>query len=392
MELTHEEIERYIDQISSGSKIVDIDDEVILLKFPDRRDIMKARRIYDSEYKKSIDEGLLSMEDMKKIVESRNLLTDKDRRKLSSLESKLEAQKVLLAKTVKVKANQDRIKGIIHDLEDKIRVVKHKEHSKFSMTAETRAEESKVLYLCWCSTYDFDTEKLFWSIFDLFLNDRRITFRQKVISEFILFYGGINTSHIRATARSNLWRIRYVTSLKTSEPLFGVPASIYTNDMLNLAYWSHYYQNIYEMLPDDQPSEDIIEDDEANYLLIKLGLRRSGISNRIIRFADGNELLDFLYGRIESGDNIEKAYALILNIDTSEGNGLEVLTSIKQSGSLNGIPVIVTSSCDDHETISLCYSLGCVDYKVKPIKVNEIISAFESIGLIFSRNSQPAQQ
>jgi hypothetical protein len=33
--------------------------------------------------------------------------------------------------------------------------------------------------------------------------------------------------------------------------------------MLNLAYWSHYYQNIYEMLPDDQPSEDIIEDDEA---------------------------------------------------------------------------------------------------------------------------------
>jgi len=33
--------------------------------------------------------------------------------------------------------------------------------------------------------------------------------------------------------------------------------------MLNLAYWSHYYQNIYEMMPEDQPNEDIIEDDEA---------------------------------------------------------------------------------------------------------------------------------
>lgn len=263
MELTHEEIERYIDQISSGSKIIDIDDEVILLKFPSKRDIMKSRRLYDSEYKKSIDEGLLSMDDMKKIVESRNLITDDDKRKLSSLESKLEAQKILLAKTVKVKANQDRIKGIIHGLEDKIRPIKAKEHSKFSMTAETRAEESKVLYLCWCSTYNFDTEELFWPALDLFLNEYRINFRQKLISEFILFYGGIVTSHIRATARSNLWRIRYVTSLKTSEPLFGVPTSHYTNDMLNLAYWSHYYQNIYEMMPDDQPSEDIIEDDEA---------------------------------------------------------------------------------------------------------------------------------
>ncbi len=263
MELTHDEIEKHIDQISSGSKVVDIDDEVILFKFPIRRDIMKSRRIYDSEYKKSIEEGLLSMEDMKKIIEDRNLLTDSDRRQLSSLESKLEAQKVLLAKTVKVKANQDRIKNIIYNLEDEILIVKRKEHSKLSMTAETRAEESKVLYLCWRSTYDFDVEDLFWANFDLFLNEYRLTFRQKVISEFILFYGGISTSHIRATARSNLWRIRYITSLKTSEPLFGVPASIYTNDMLNLAYWSHYYQNIYEMLPDDQPSEDIIEDDEA---------------------------------------------------------------------------------------------------------------------------------
>jgi hypothetical protein len=33
--------------------------------------------------------------------------------------------------------------------------------------------------------------------------------------------------------------------------------------MMNLAYWSHYYQNIYEMLPEDQPGDLIIEDDEA---------------------------------------------------------------------------------------------------------------------------------
>ena len=30
-----------------------------------------------------------------------------------------------------------------------------------------------------------------------------------------------------------------------------------------LLYWSHYYQSINEMMPDDRPSDEIIEDDQA---------------------------------------------------------------------------------------------------------------------------------
>jgi hypothetical protein len=54
-----------------------------------------------------------------------------------------------------------------------------------------------------------------------------------------------------------------MTSVKTSESLFGIPVSEYSGDMLNLVYWSHYYQNINEMMPEDQPPDDIIEDDQA---------------------------------------------------------------------------------------------------------------------------------
>jgi len=263
MDLTHEEMEKYLEQISSGTKIIDIDDKIIIFKYPNTRTWMMARRIYDKEYKDALTEGLLPVEDMRKIIQDRGIITEKEQRDLSSLESKLEGQKVLLAKTTKVKANQDRIKGIIHELEDKIRIIRYKEQSKLTMTAETKAEEAKLLYLCWTSSYGFLTDNLYWNTSEDFLGETDLTFRQKVMSEFILFYSGINTTHIRAIARSNIWRIRYVTSLKTSEPLFGVPTSNYTNDMLNLSYWSHYYQNIYEMMPEDQPSESIIEDDEA---------------------------------------------------------------------------------------------------------------------------------
>jgi len=263
MNITNEEIERYLEQICTALKIIDVDDKVLLLTQPSSKDRMKARRIYEQEYKESINGGLLSTDDMKELIEKRQLITEKEKLELSSLRSKLDAQKVLLAKTLKVKANQDRIKGVIHDLEGKIRNIEYKERSKFSMTADTKAEEAKILYLCWVSCYDFFTNGLYWSLHDEFLNESDYLFRQKVTSEFILFYGGIPTNYVRAIARSNLWRIKYVTSLKTSESLFGRPTSEYTNDMLNLAYWSHYYQNIYEMLPEDQPSDYIIEDDEA---------------------------------------------------------------------------------------------------------------------------------
>lgn len=263
MDLTHEEIERYLEQICSKVKIVDIGDETVLFKYPDVYTMMKARRIYEREYKKSLEEGLLSVEDMRKIIKDRKIISDEEYKELSSLKSKLDAQKILLGKTTKVKANQDRIKQIIHELESKIRKIEYKERSKFSMTAETKAEEAKLLYLCWSHSYNFETDELYWAEYKDFLNDSSLRFREKLISEFILFYSGIPTSQIRAIARSNLWRIKYVTSLKTSEPLFGVPTSEYSNDMLNLAYWSHYYQNIYEMMPEDQPDDFIIEDDEA---------------------------------------------------------------------------------------------------------------------------------
>jgi len=263
MNLTYDELEKYLEQICTGTKIVEVCNRIILFKQPDTFVKMKARQVYESEYKKSLEDGLISNEEMRKIIEERQLISEEDRRKLSSLESKLEGQRILLGKTTKVRARQDRIKEVIEKLENEIRVIRSKERSKFSMTADTRAEETKILYLCWCCCYNFDTNKLYWETHESFLNESDFVFRQKSVSEFILFYSGIPTTYIRKIARSNLWRIKYITSLKTSEPLFGVPASEYSNDMMNLAYWSNFYQNVYDMMPEDQPSELIIDDDEA---------------------------------------------------------------------------------------------------------------------------------
>lgn len=267
MDITHEQLERYLCKIFTGVDILYIkhgsEDICIEFRQPDNTIKLRANLVYDKAYDKAISEGMLATDDLKKLIKERNIFTEEDEDKLEELESKLHGQEMLLAKTLVVKARQDRLKKIINKLKEEINELQLKKTSKLIMSAEAKAEEERSLFFCWACTYDADKNELYWKIYEDLLKETSIVLRDKILIEFLKFYRGINNRLIRFIARNNLWRIRYVTSQKTSDPLFGLPTSQYTNDMLNLSYWSNYYQNIYEMLSEDRPPDLIIEDDEA---------------------------------------------------------------------------------------------------------------------------------
>lgn len=262
MLITDEEVEKLISKISSGKHICIVDDEVIIIKYPDNFQNYISDIYYEKEYEKAIADGLLDRTSLEKLIEERNLFTTEEQKHLDSLKSKLEGQKILLAKTTLVKANQDRIKKIISGLNEEISELMYKKTSKLSMSAEVKASEERSLYLCWVSVFTESNEKL-WKSFDAFKQEHDIKYRDTILAEFLKFYRGTSTDIIRYIARHSMWRIRYVNSQKTGEQLFGVPTVDYTTDMLNLAYWSNYYDNIYQMLPEDRPSDLVIEDDDA---------------------------------------------------------------------------------------------------------------------------------
>jgi len=262
IELTNDELDRCLNIIFTGSKFIEIDGIFLILKQPDNLINMRAQLVYDAALSRAVQEGFLKREQLEELIEKRGLFTEADKERIAKLESKLEGQKILLSKTVKVKANQDRLKAIINDIENQIAEIKIKKMSKMMMSAETKAEEERYNYLCWASTYNEDNKK-FWPEFSKFMEETNIEFRDKVLSNFAKFYNGFSVETIRYIARSNVWRIRYITSQKTSDPLFGRPTADYTSDMLNLAFWTNYYNNIYEMSPEDRPPDSVIEDDEA---------------------------------------------------------------------------------------------------------------------------------
>jgi HPt (histidine-containing phosphotransfer) domain-containing protein len=262
MSLLVEELERYLNIIFTGQKFSYIEDKLFVFKHPDNIIRMRSDLIYDRAHDKALSQGMLPVKDLEVLIRERNIFTEEDENALERLNTQLEAQHILLSKTTRVKARQDRIKETIANLKKEARELEYKRISKLSMSAESKAEEERLLFLCFSCTYVEDGNR-HWNTFNDLLNERKLEFKDKILYEYIKFRNGIDTSIIRQVARSSLWRIRYVTSQKATESLFGIPTSQYTNDMLNLAYWSNFYQSVYEMMPKDRPPDSIIDDDDS---------------------------------------------------------------------------------------------------------------------------------
>lgn len=260
MELTYEELELLINKISLGKEFLFIADKFITLTYPSNELRLKAQLIYDYKYKEAIASGLLSKKELEIIIKERGLFSQVDEDKLGRLASQIDAQKIVLSKTTKVRANQERLHKVIKDLEEDRSQLLYKKYSKLYMSAETKAEEEMNHYLCASCVYD-DKGAPFWESYNAYLCDRSTEVKNEILVTFLKLIRGIEVSKIRFISRSTLWRIRYTTSIKTSEALFNVATAVYNTDQLNLVYWSNYYENIYSMMPSDRPSDETIQDD-----------------------------------------------------------------------------------------------------------------------------------
>ena len=262
MTLSYEEVEDSLLKIFTGIEYIIIHEKFLIFRQPTNEIKQRANLEYQRIYDKAKKCGMLSEKELQHVAKKRNLFTFVDESKLKKLYEQLDAQGLLLAKTTRVKANQNRILRVVKRLKDEILEIESKKRSIMALSAESKANEERTFNICSKCVYKKDG-LLYWNSYSAALNEIDLEFKDLVLLKFIIFQGGIKTSVIREIARHNLWRIRYINSQKTSEKLFGIPTSDYSTDQLNLVYWSNFYQNIYEMLPEDRPSDIIIEDDNA---------------------------------------------------------------------------------------------------------------------------------
>lgn len=133
----------------------------------------------------------------------------------------------------------------------------------------------------------------------------------------------------------------------------------------------------------------IAEDDEGHFSLIKKNLIRAGIYNEIVRFSNGQEVLDFLFKSPPAQEPDTRSYLLLLDIRMPKVDGVKVLEAIKEDKQLRKIPVIMVTTTDDPAEIDRCHQLGCSAYFVKPVEYDDFVDAVRKVGQFLSILSVP---
>jgi CheY-like chemotaxis protein len=135
----------------------------------------------------------------------------------------------------------------------------------------------------------------------------------------------------------------------------------------------------------------IAEDDDGHATLIQRNLKRAGIVNEIIRFKDGQEVLDYLFQKGEGAKRKNgKALLLLLDIRMPKIDGVEVLKRVKADDVLKKMPVMMITTTDDPREVENCHSLGCSNYITKPIDYEKFVDAVRKLGLFLLVVQVPA--
>ncbi len=108
----------------------------------------------------------------------------------------------------------------------------------------------------------------------------------------------------------------------------------------------------------------LVEDNFEHLRLTKYILKQNGVEGDLFVVRDGEEAMDYLYGRNKYA-NVEKnprPSIVLLDLNIPRVNGRELLRIIKADGSLKDIPVVVVSSSDRPEDVAFAEQHGATAY------------------------------
>jgi len=129
----------------------------------------------------------------------------------------------------------------------------------------------------------------------------------------------------------------------------------------------------------------MIEDDEGHARLIEKNIRRAGVSNEIIPFANGTDALTYLFGADGSGTvSTGRQLLILLDLNLPDMGGVDILEKVKANTHTKRSPVVVLTTTDDSREIQRCYDLGANVYITKPVDYDGFANAIRQLGLFFS--------
>lgn len=127
----------------------------------------------------------------------------------------------------------------------------------------------------------------------------------------------------------------------------------------------------------------LVEDNESDAELTIRGLKKSRLTNRITRFSDGQELIDYLFSTwlVSDESQVRNPCIILLDLKLPMMNGIEVLEIIKADVRTKLIPVVVLTSSTEDSDIDACYRLGVNSFIVKPVEFDKFMDSIHELGM-----------
>jgi CheY-like chemotaxis protein len=125
-----------------------------------------------------------------------------------------------------------------------------------------------------------------------------------------------------------------------------------------------------------------VEDDPAHAELVKRSLEDHRVVNQIYHLFDGEEALDFLFGRNKYVEQEARftPHLILLDLRLPKIDGLEVLKKVKTSNTLRKIPVVILTTSEAEKDVAQAYDNYANSYLVKPLDFDKFSQLIELMG------------
>jgi len=148
-------------------------------------------------------------------------------------------------------------------------------------------------------------------------------------------------------------------------------------------------------MTDNEAVEILLVEDNPNDVELALhALKKNKVSNRVHVARDGEEALDFIFGKNANsgGPSDQRPKMILLDLKLPKVDGLEVLKRLKCDPRTRSIPVIMVTSSREEQDIVKSYDLGVNSYIVKPVDFEQFTEAIRQLGLYWMvMNQAPVQ-